>query len=264
MSKKTIVRAAAAVAVLACVVPALPQTAQDFILTGDEFYAQFDDKNALAQYLEALKVDPNHYAALWKTARAYTDLGDLLDPSLKDLREQQMSYYQNGEDYARRAVKANARDTWGFFQLSAAMGKRLLLLGKKEQVKMSKEVRGYIDKAIALDPQNDLAHHALGRWHRRMAEIGGVKRLMGGLLYGGIPKGSFDESEKSLRQAISLKPDYGNHHLELGRTLLALDRYKDAAQEFQACLDAPVITSKCHLYKKEAQNELAEVKKKLK
>jgi tetratricopeptide (TPR) repeat protein len=264
MSKKTIVRAAAAVAVLACVVPAFPQTAQDFILKGDEFYAQFDDKSALAQYLEALKVDPNHYTALWKTARAYTDLGDLLDPSLKDLREQQMSYYQNGEDYARRAVKANARDTWGFFQLSAAMGKRLLLLGKKEQVKMSKEVRGYIDKAIALDPQNDLAHHALGRWHRRMAEIGGVKRLMGGLLYGGIPKGSFEESEKSLRQAISLKPNYGNHHLEIGRTLMAMDKHKEAAQEFQACLDAPVVTSKCHLYKKEAQSELAGVQKKLK
>ncbi len=248
----------------ALTLPAASQTAQEFILKGDEFYAQFDDKNALAQYLEALKIDPNHYTALWKTARAYVDLGDLLDPTLKDLREQQMSYYQKGEDYARRAVKANARDSWGFFQLSAAMGKRLLLLGKKEQVKMSKEVREYIDKAVALDPRNDLALHALGRWHRRMAEIGGVKRLMGGLLYGGIPKGSFEESEKALRQAIAIKPEYGNHHLELGRTLLALEKYQEAALEFQACLDAPVITSKCQLYKAEAQKELDAIKKKLK
>ncbi|OGD09366.1 MAG: hypothetical protein A2Y86_02710 [Candidatus Aminicenantes bacterium RBG_13_62_12] len=264
MNKKIILRAIAAAAALAFVAPAFSQTAPELILKGDEFYAQFDDKSALEQYLEALKIDPNHYTALWKTARAYVDLGDRLDQALKDLREQQMSYYQNGEDYARKAVKANARDTWGFFQLSAAMGKRLLLLGKKEQVKMSKEVRGYIDKAIAFDPRNDLAHHALGRWHRRMAEIGGVKRLMGGLLYGGIPKGSFEESEKSLRQAVEIKPEYGNHHLELGRALLAQDKYKEAALEFQACLDAPVITSKCHLYKKEAQQELAEVKKKLK
>lgn len=264
MTKKTILCVAATFAVLACVMPAFAQTAQDYILKGDEFYAQFDDKSALEQYLEALKVDANHYSALWKTARAYTDLGDLLDPTLKDLREQQMSSYQNGEDYARKAVKVNARDAWGFFQLSAAMGKRLLLMGKKEQVKMSKEVRGYIDKAISLDPNHDLAHHALGRWHRRMAEIGGVKRLLGGLLYGGIPKGSFEESEKALRRAIELKPTYGNHHLELGRTLLALDKYKEAAQEFQACIDAPVITSKCHLYRKEAEKELAEVKKKLK
>jgi len=264
MIKKIVPFAIAAAWMLAFITPAFSQTAQEFILKGDEFYAQFDDQKALEQYLEALKVDPNHYAALWKTARAYVDLGDQLEPALKDLKEQQMSYYQNGEDYARRAVKVNAKDTWGFFQLSAAMGKKLLLMGKKDQVKMSKEVRGYIDKSIALDPENDLAHHALGRWHRRMAEIGGMKRLLGGLFYGGIPKGSFEESEKSLRRAVEIKPGYGNHHLELGRALLAQDKHKEAAMEFQACLDAPIITSKCHLYKKEAQKELSEVQKKLK
>ncbi|MBM3296387.1 MAG: hypothetical protein FJY83_02185 [Candidatus Aminicenantes bacterium] len=264
MIKKSVVPVIAAAWMLGFIAPAFSQTAQELILKGDEFYSQFDDQKALEQYLEALKVDPNHYGALWKTARAYVDLGDLLDPGLKDLKDKQMSFYQNGEDYARKAVKANARDTWGFFQLSAAMGKKLLLMSKKEQVQMSKEVRGYIDKAIALDPRNDLAHHALGRWHRRMAEIGGVKRLMGGLLYGGIPKGSFEESEKAMRTAIDLKPEYGNHRLELGRTLLALDKHKEAAAEFQACLDAPVITSKCPLYKKEAQRELEQVKKKLK
>jgi tetratricopeptide (TPR) repeat protein len=264
MKKQTILCAGMMAAILMAALPALGQTAQDYILKGEEFYAQFNDKEALAQYLQALKLEPANYEALWKTARAYVDLGDLLDPSLKDLREKQMSSYQSGEDYARQAVKANGQDSWGYFELSASMGKRLLLLGKKEQVKMSKEVKSYIDKAIALDPKNDLAYHALGRWHRRMAEIGGIKRLLGGLLYGGIPKGSFEESEKFMKKAIELKPTYGNHHLELGRTLVALKKYKEAAQEFQACIDAPVITSKCQIYKKEAEKELAEVKKKIK
>ncbi|MGB9004845.1 MAG: hypothetical protein WCB96_03880 [Candidatus Aminicenantales bacterium] len=264
MKQPTILGAVTIAAVLCLSVPAFCQTAQDYMVKGDEFYIQFNDQEALAQYLQALKLEPANYEALWKTARAYVDLGDLLDPSLKDLRAKQMATYQSGEDYARKAVKANANDSWGYFDLAAAMGKRLLLLGKGEQVKMSKEVRGYIDKAIALDPKNDLAYHALGRWHRRMAEIGGLKRLLGGILYGGIPKGTFEESEKFLRKAIELKPTYGNHHLELGRTLLALKKYKEAAQEFQACIDAPVITSKCHLYKKEAEKELADVSKKLK
>jgi len=264
MKKPTILSAVAIALVLVLAVPALCQTAQDYIVKGDEFYAQFNDRQAQEQYLQALKLEPANYEALWKTARAYVDLGDLLDPSLKDLREKQMASFQTGEDYARKAIKANANDSWGYFELSAALGKRLLLLGKKEQVKMSKEVKGYIDKAVALDPKNDLAYHALGRWHRRMAEIGGIKRLLGGLLYGGIPKGSFEESEKFMKKAIELKPTYGNHHLELGRTLLALKKYKEAAQEFQACIGAPVITSKCQIYKKEAEKELADVSKKIK
>lgn len=39
---------------------------------------------------------------------------------------------------------------------------------------MSKEIKTAIDKAIELDPNNDLAYHALGRWQRTMAEIGGA------------------------------------------------------------------------------------------
>jgi len=264
MKKPTILGAMAIAIVLGLAVPALCQTAPDYIVKGDEFYAQFNDRQAQEQYLQALKLEPANYEALWKTARAFVDLGDLLDPSLKDLREKQMASFQTGEDYARKAIKANANDSWGYFELSAALGKRLLLLGKKEQVKMSKEVKGTIDKAVALDPKNDLAYHALGRWHRRMAEIGGIKRLLGGLLYGGIPKGSFEESEKFMKKAIELKPTYGNHHLELGRTYLATKKYKEAAQEFQACLDAPIITSKCQMYKKEAEKELADVNKKIK
>jgi tetratricopeptide (TPR) repeat protein len=264
MRKFAILGAVAVAAVLAFSVPVLCQTAQDYIVKGDEFYVQFNDQEALAQYLQALNLEPANYEALWKTARAYVDLGDLLDPSLKDLKAKQMATYQSGEDYARKAIKANANDTWGYFQLAAAMGKRLLLMSTGEQVKMSREVKGYIDKAVALDSTNDLGYHALGRWQRRMAEIGGLKRFLGGLFYGGIPKGSFEESEKDLRKAIELKPTYGNHHLELGRTLLALKKYKEAAQEFQACIDAPIITSKCHLYKIEAEKELADVSKKIK
>ena len=104
--------------------------------------------------------------------------------------------YTEATALARKAVAANPNDTWGHFQLAAANGKRLLLLGKKEQIDASKAVRAEIDKAIELDPTNHLAYHALGRWHRRMDEIGGAKRFFGSLIYGSIPKGSYAESEK--------------------------------------------------------------------
>jgi hypothetical protein len=35
-----------------------------------------------------------------------------------------------------------------------------------------------------------------------------------------------------------------------------------AAEEFQKCIDAPVSTSQCEMYKKEAEDELAKLKKK--
>jgi tetratricopeptide (TPR) repeat protein len=182
----------------------------------------------------------------------------------KAAAEKQKKMYLDSEAYAKQAIKANPNDTWGHFFFSASMGEHALLLGKKDQINMSKSIKAEIEKAIELDPKNDLAYHALGRWHRRMAEIGGAQRFFGGILYGSIPKGTFPEAEKNFKKAIEIKPDYTNHHLELGRTYLDMKKYDLAAQEFQKCLECPVTTSKCQDYKKEAQQELDNLKKKKK
>ena len=137
------------------------------------------------------------------------------------------------------------------------------MLGKKDQIEASKQVKAEIDKAIELDPTNHLAYHALGRWHRRMDEIGGAKRFFGSIMYGSIPKGSYAESEKYLRKAIELHPEYVNHYLELGRTLVAEKKYDEAAQSFQKAIDLPKTTSKDDVLKADAKAELDKLKPKL-
>lgn len=240
--------------------PAFSQTAADHIAAGDRYYAQFDDQKALEEYQKAVTLEPENYEALWKLARALIDVADALPPQDKETPARQKKMYSQAEEYAQRAVKVNPNDTWGHFFLSAAMGKRALMLGKKEQIEMSRQVKAEIEKAIELDPNNDLAYHALGRWHRRMAEIGGVKRALGGLLYGDIPRGSFEEAEKCFKKAIEIRPNYTNHYLELGRTYLAMEKKDLARQALEKCLACPITTSKCELYKKEASEELAKLK----
>lgn len=237
------------------------QTAADHIKAGDEAYARFDDQQALEHYQEALKLEPQNYEALWKSARADVDVADVITGTDKDAKQRRMKLYTDGTNYALKAVAVNPNDTWGHFQTAAALGKKLLMLGKKEQIDGSKQIKAEIDKAIALDPNNDLAYHALGRWHRRMAEIGGMSRFFGGMIYGSIPKGSFEESEKNLKKAVDLKPDYVNHHLELGLTYVSLKKYDQAAQEFHEAINLPKTTSKDDVLKAQAQAELAKLKK---
>jgi tetratricopeptide (TPR) repeat protein len=242
--------------------PALAQTAAEHIQAGDQAYAAFNDAKALEHYQEALKAEPNNYEALWKASRAMVDVADVIPASDKDVNERQKKMYTDAVALARKAIAANPNDTWGHFQYAAADGKRLLLLGKKEQIEASKNVRSEIDKALELDANNHLAWHALGRWHRRMDEIGGAKRLFGSIIYGSIPKGSFAESEKALRKAIELHPEYVIHYLELGRTLVALKKYDEAAEAFQKCIDLPKSIGKDDVVKGEARAELAALKKK--
>jgi tetratricopeptide (TPR) repeat protein len=242
--------------------PALAQTAGEHIAQGDAAYAAFDDAKALEHYQAALKLEPANYEALWKASRAMVDIADIIPATDKDVKERQQKSYTDATELARKAVAADPKDTWGHFQLAASNGKRLLMLGKKEQINASKEVRAEIDKAIELDPANHLAYHALGRWHRRMDEIGGAKRFFGNIVYGSIPKGSYEESEKALRKAIELHPEFLNHYLELGRTLLALKKTDEARQCFQKAIDLPKTTSKDDMLKAEAKAELDKLKKK--
>jgi len=243
-------------------VPVLAQTAAEHIAEGDAAYAKFDDQAALEHYQAALKLEPANYEALWKASRAMVDIADVIPATDKDAEQKQQQLYTDATALARKAVAANPNDTWGHFTLAAANGKRLLMLGKKQQIDNSKQVRAEIDKALELDPNNDLAWHALGRWHRRMDEIGGAKRFFGSIMYGSIPKGSYAESEKALRKAIELRPDFVNHWLELGRTLVAEKKTDEAAQAFQKAIDLPKTSSKDDVLKADAKAELAKLKSK--
>ena len=251
---KKILFALAAVALLAG--PALAQTAADHIREGDAAYAAWDDAKALDHYRAALALEPANYEALWKASRAIVDVADIIPATDSDIKERQKKMYTEATSLARKAVAANPNDTWGHFQLAASNGKRLLLLPKKDQIDASKAVKASIEKAIELDPTNHLAYHAFGRWHRRMDEIGGAKRFFGSIIYGSIPKGSYAESEKYLRKAIELHPEYINHYLELGRTLVALKKYDEAAESFQKAIDMPKTASKDDVLKAEAKAEL--------
>jgi tetratricopeptide (TPR) repeat protein len=242
--------------------PALAQTAAEHVQAGDQAYASFDDAKALEHFQEALKLEPANYEALWKASRAMVDMADVIPATDKDAKTRQQKLYTDATALARKAAAANPNDTWGHFQLAAANGKRLLMLGTKEQINASKEVKAEIDKAIELDPTNHLAYHALGRWHRRISEISGAKRFFGNIIYGSIPKGSYEDSEKNLRKAVELHPEFVNHYLELGLTLLARKKTDEAAQCFQKAIDLPKTTSKDDVLKAQAKAELDKLKKK--
>jgi tetratricopeptide (TPR) repeat protein len=262
--KKPLFFAGCVVAVLALAGTGFGQTAAEHIVKGDEYFAAFEDQKALDAYLAAVQLEPGNYEALWKAARGIVDVSDLITGKDKESTEKRRKMYNDAVSYANKAVAANPGDTWGHFFLSSSMGNKALLMSTKDQINASKKIRSEIDKAIELDGSNDLAYHALGRWHRRMAEIGGAKRFFGGLIYGSIPKGSFAEAEKAFLKAIELKPDYLNHHIELARTYMAMGKFDLAVPEYQKSIDLPFTASKDKDLKAEAAVEIEKAKKKQK
>jgi hypothetical protein len=90
-----------------------------------------------------------------------------------------------------------------------------------------------------------------------MAKLGGAVRFLGSIIYGRLPKGSYDEAVRGFRTAVSINPDYGNHHIQLARTYAAMKKPDLAKDELRVAIACPVKTSLCAYYRDWAKHILA-------
>jgi tetratricopeptide (TPR) repeat protein len=99
------------------------------------------------------------------------------------------------------------------------------ILSVKEQLIMSKKVKYSAEKAVELNPNNDIAWHIIGKWHFRISELSWFEKTMANVIFGGIPKdASFEVAKYSFEKALTIKPNSIAHHVELAKTLIELDQ----------------------------------------
>ncbi|MBN2364729.1 MAG: tetratricopeptide repeat protein [Calditrichaeota bacterium] len=244
---------------ICCLLLALNLDAQEtemLIAKGDSAFKAFNNREALNYYSQVLKIDSSHYEAAWKISRAYVDVGETIDDD-----ETRKEAYKRAQDYAQKAVNINPEGAKGYLYLSVAIGRVALDAGKKEQVQLSKDVKAAVDKALALDPTDDIAWHVLGRWHRKMATLNWIQKNFANMFLGGVPKeASVDSSAACFRRAIELNPGHINHHLELAFTYEELDRKDKAILEYEKVVELPKTDADDDEYKKQARERLKKLK----
>lgn len=227
----------------------------------DALYASFKPKEALSELLKVLQLDPRNHEALSKVSRVYIDFGDVIPETTADWQERKLKQYRIAEEYARKAVKADPNGTWGHFYVAASLGKITMQSSIPKQIDLAKEIRTEVEKAIALDPQNGYAYHVYGVWHRKMAEIGQMSRLLSvAVLWRSVPKGSLEKSVEHLKKAISFNPTVVSHHLELARTYVAMGQWQLARNSLKTAQELPIQFSDDPQNKREAQQLLQEIK----
>jgi len=224
------------------------------IASGDEALAKFDLLNATAAYKRALKIDAKNYDACWRLARALADTATLeTDDAKKKL------LLIEAQDYARWSVKFNPNDSKGHTFLAVVVGKLALYQGGRTKVELSKEVKTEAEKAIALNPKEDLAYHVLGVWNREMVGLNWFLKKFAEVLYGSFPPASMDDALKNLRHATELAPKVVAHKVALGITFAAAGKWPEAKQALDHSLTMPKTWVTDDYYKKLARETLAAV-----
>ena len=225
------------------------QAAKEQIALGDRDNDARNAQSALEHYQQALLAEPKNYEALWKAARAATDIAELAPG-----RAAQDSLIHGAQRNAEDAIAANPAHAEGHFALARALGRKALSVGTMDRIKYAKVVRAEALEALRADSVHAGALHALGMWNAEIMRVNGFARAFARTFLGAqvFSRASWDEAQRLLERAVQVDPDRIVHHLDLGHIYADRGEKDKAREQFEWIAKAPVREYPDSLYKEQA------------
>lgn len=214
----------------------LPFTAKsnsvlDLISAGDKYFSQMKYKDAASWYIKA----SDNAEAQWKLARAYVCQADVCG------NDECEAYYRKAEVAARKCIQLDEKNGYGHTWLAAALGNIAVYEGSKTKVKLCNEIKRELERAIALNPKDDVAYSILGSFYRILGNISWIERQLAKTFIGEIPEGGYEDSERCFKQAVALNPNAMRHWFEMGLLYNDWEKETEAKQAFAKARQSPVL-----------------------
>lgn len=218
--------------------PARASAVQDCLARAQARYAARDDSGALAALHQARSADPSHLEAAWQEAYMMLVIANRSDD--KSVRRAWLHQAVPRIDTLLRRHPESA-DAW--FVGALALGVEASVASPRRRVELSKDMRGRIARALALDPDHPGAWYLLGRWHEGFASLNPVERGFVDLLLGGMPPGaSLDSARLALERAAAGRPRDLQIHLDLVRVLVGLHQRDKARIVARKAIGFPLVS----------------------
>ncbi|MDW8437054.1 MAG: tetratricopeptide repeat protein [Chloroherpetonaceae bacterium] len=226
--------------------------ARDALAQADSAYRAFNYPLAIALY-ESVKDDCATAEVFIKLADAYFYGGYEL-PKAK-----QEEMYLKAKASLEAALKREPENPDIYARLGQVTGQLALFRGNKEKVKLGLEIKGYADKALALDSKNAMAHAVLGIWHYELAGLGFIERTFAKLLFGDVPEGSYEQAAEHLAKAVAESPNVIFYRNAYAKALLKLGRIEEAKRHLEIALKLPMLVAGDRQNKRESRALLADL-----
>lgn len=210
------------------------ETVETCIAKGDAADAKNKNHEALSLYLKADKLQPGNVGILWRMAKQYSELMEEA-PSTTEKRQ----LGRKALDAALRAKEIDPQNASARLILAIVYGRIAMIESNRRKVELSRLIKEEAEASIRLDPRQDYAFHVLGRWNYEMASVNPVLKTMGQAIYGRFPDASNEKAAEYFQNAVAIAPQQVAHHVELGRTYVALGEKQKARAEFEAALALP-------------------------
>ncbi len=223
---------------LALLLPLGSVDATPEVFPGDREFVTRDYVSAIAAYQTLLETRPDTAGVFWRLARVEVCLGDVTEGAESE------AHYRKAEQLARGAVRLDSMNADAHTWLAVALGSIAMFEGSKSKVRMAHEIKYHLDRAISLNPNDDVAYSVLGSFYAALGDVSWLERQLAKVFLGRLPDGGYEEAEVAFRRAIALAPTVIRHHYAFGLLLKALDRDVEARKEFESTLSLPVVLAR--------------------
>jgi tetratricopeptide (TPR) repeat protein len=189
-----------------------------------------DVPRAAAIYDAVRSRQTNDPATLCLLARRYCDLACLARSTAL-----QTDLVARALGCAQLAETLKPNDATAHASAAVCYAKSCAFSDIKTQLAYSRLFKQEAEKAIALDPKQDVAWYLLGRWNYGIANVGFFSRAYVRMVYGGLPKASFQSAVAYFQKACKLAPNRIIYHAGLAMAYDALGQKKLELAELKTC-----------------------------
>ena len=210
-----------------------PASVSLLLTSGDSAFCSLRYDEALDKYSEVLKSDEANAGALWRLARLKVAQGEVLK------KEKAERMYRDAADCARKSIQADSTTSEGHTWLAVSLGEIAMFEGSKTKIQLCSEIKNELDKALALNPRDDVAWSIRGSFYRALGNVSWIEKRLAAIFLGKLPDGGYEEAEQSLLAAIRIAPDVFRHKRELGLLYLDWGRKPEAKRALQESLETP-------------------------
>lgn len=203
------------------------QDVSTLLRKADQLDAQEQSDAAIEALKQAENISPKNPDVLTKLSQDYSDKID----AVKN-RSEKLRYANLCLEYAKKAVREAPESSDAHVCLSIAYGKMTDFVDNKTKMEYSKVVKSEAEKALELNPRNDLALLILARWNFDMATLNPILKGIAQALYGQLPPASKEKAIEYFQRAIAAAPQRIMHHAAYAEALESMGRTQEAKTEW--------------------------------
>ncbi|MGB8317572.1 MAG: hypothetical protein WCE54_05580 [Ignavibacteriaceae bacterium] len=233
------------------------QEFRKYLSEGDSLYYNFKIEEAFPLYKKAYDLKPDNYSALLNIVKIYNAVGEFKRKEHK--QDEAKEDFNLAINFSAKLINLFPDSSLAYTYSAISYGNQARLTGGKERLNYAREIEKNARKAVQLDSNNAIPYVILGAFYREISRLSWIERMFANMLYGSVPDGSLQDSQKMLKTALEISPQLITANFQMALTYRAMDDKEKEKEYFQKVISLPLFDFRDPYLKKSAERFLQKI-----